>query len=166
MNLETNEEQQLALRILAEHFITRDSTQLLLYVSGVGGTGKSYVIKTISELMKRHNESQKLLRTAPTGCAAVLIEGHTIHSVTMLPSRKKKINIQELELIWQDIHYLIIDEVSMISGSFLYQISQRLQHAFGSDPARRELPFGGLNIIFTGDLGQLPPVGEHSLFSD
>jgi thymidylate kinase len=62
--------------------------QLFLYIAGVAGTGKSYVIKAVVEFFRRCGVSRKLMLSAPTGCAAVPIDGYTIHALTFLPKRK------------------------------------------------------------------------------
>ncbi len=54
----------------------------------------------------------------------------------------------------------------MVSALFLNNINEQLQLAFGADEIRKELPFAGVNVIFTGDLGQLPPVGEPAMFNE
>ncbi|KAJ7603337.1 hypothetical protein DFH06DRAFT_917446, partial [Mycena polygramma] len=85
MNIRGNKEQERAVRIVGEHFIAGTEEQLLLYIAGVGGSGKSYVIHALVELFKRCGASDQLLLSAPTGCAAVLISGYTIHALTFLP---------------------------------------------------------------------------------
>ncbi|KAF8206355.1 hypothetical protein K438DRAFT_1578096, partial [Mycena galopus ATCC 62051] len=80
-----NPEQERALRIVANHFISGTDDQLLMYVGGVGGTGKSHIIEAIVELFNQCGYSERLLVSAPTGCAAVLISGYTIHALTFLP---------------------------------------------------------------------------------
>ncbi|KAJ7131642.1 hypothetical protein C8R43DRAFT_895730, partial [Mycena crocata] len=80
-----NVEQERAVRMIGEHFILGVEDQLLMYIAGVGGSGKSYVIKAVVELFKRCGYSERLLLSAPTGCAAVLIDGYTIHALTFLP---------------------------------------------------------------------------------
>ncbi|KAJ6521322.1 hypothetical protein B0H10DRAFT_1637800, partial [Mycena sp. CBHHK59/15] len=55
------------------------------YIAGVGGAGKSVVIKVLVQFFKCCGSSSKLLLSAPTGCAAVLIDGYTIHALTFLP---------------------------------------------------------------------------------
>jgi hypothetical protein len=124
-----NEEQQQALRIIADHFIYGTDDQLLMYIGGMGGTGKSHIIEAIIELFRQCGYSEKLLVSAATGCAAVLINGYTIHALTFLPSNKASLNQEELEKIWKHVQYLIIDEVSMISAYFLGQVSERIGRA-------------------------------------
>jgi hypothetical protein len=90
-----------AVRIVGEHFILRSEEQLLMYLGGGAGTGKSYVIKAIVELFKRCGYSDELFVSGPMGCAAILIEGYTIHALTFLPKSDYPINQAELETIWK-----------------------------------------------------------------
>ncbi|KAF8550782.1 hypothetical protein OG21DRAFT_1394958, partial [Imleria badia] len=80
-----NREQEMALHIVCEHVIAGDQPQLLMHVTGTGGSGKSYVIEAIMTFFEQTNRSDQILVAAPTGCAAVLIKGNTIHSLTSLP---------------------------------------------------------------------------------
>lgn len=158
MNLHDNPEQKKAFFIVGNH-MRQGINQLLFYLSGVGGTGKSHVIKCILLLFTLLGIPNQILVGAPTGAAATLIGGHTIHALTFLPNKCKK-DMTELPKLWKDVKYLIIDEVSMIGALFLSQISDRLKHATGI-----ERPFGGINVIFAGDFGQLKPVRAKTLFS-
>lgn len=85
---------------------------MLLYMGGVGGTGKSYVIKAVVRLFQRCGMPEKLLLSAPTGIAAVLIDGYTIHSLTLLPSQSCPADLAKLESIWRFVRWIVIDEVS------------------------------------------------------
>ncbi|KAJ6601230.1 hypothetical protein DFH09DRAFT_886634, partial [Mycena vulgaris] len=80
-----NVEQERALRMIGEHFISGTEEQLLMYVAGVGGSGKSFLVNTLVEFFECCGVSDNLLLSAPTGCAAVLISGYTIHALTFLP---------------------------------------------------------------------------------
>ncbi|KAF8136454.1 hypothetical protein EV363DRAFT_1124526, partial [Boletus edulis] len=84
-NLEHNTEQSRAFRIVAEHFVSSSLDQLMCLVTGIGGSGKSHVIKAIVALFRQCGCPQNLLLSAPTGSAAILIEGYTIHALTFLP---------------------------------------------------------------------------------
>lgn len=160
-----NAEQERAVRIIGEHFILGKEAQLLMYVGGIAGSGKSYVVKAVVELFKRCGVSDSLLLSAPTGCAAVLIGGYTIHALTFLPASKFKPKQLELDRIWRMVKYLVIDEVSMIDGRLMSQISHRISSGKALNTAAGDLPFGGINVIFTGDMGQLTPVKAKALFS-
>ncbi|KAF8122486.1 hypothetical protein EV363DRAFT_1107337, partial [Boletus edulis] len=84
-SLEQNEEQSRAFLIAAEHFAFNTMKQMLLFITGIGGSGKSHVIKAIVALFRRCGCPENLLLSAPTGSAAVLIDGYTIHTLTFLP---------------------------------------------------------------------------------
>lgn len=127
---------------------------------GSAGVGKSLVIKHITKLCKEKNISIGI--TSSTGCSAILIDGKTIHSflgiglATYSPVNlaknlynKNKKKYQEL----QNLDILLIDEISMLDAELLTKISKYL-----SVVRNDENPFGGVQIIFSGDFYQLPPV--------
>ena len=163
--LDTNQEQSRAFRIAAEHFVFSTMEQMLLFITGMGGTGKSHIIKAIIALFKQCGCPENLLLSAPTGSAAILIDGYTIHALTFLPGKDETNKQSELELIWGKVRYLILDKISMVSAELLCQISKRIAIGKRADPNLLDKPFGGVNVIFAGDLGQLRPVGNASLFS-
>ncbi|KIJ58692.1 hypothetical protein HYDPIDRAFT_76209, partial [Hydnomerulius pinastri MD-312] len=80
-----NEEQECAFRIVGEHIVSGSQEQLLMYIAGIGGSGKSHIINAVMELFHAKGLAQKLLLSALTGCAAILISGYTIHALTFLP---------------------------------------------------------------------------------
>ncbi|KAH7905412.1 hypothetical protein BJ138DRAFT_978049, partial [Hygrophoropsis aurantiaca] len=80
-----NAEQCLALNIVADHFINEDVEQLMMFITGIGGSGKSHVIRAIVAMFRECGMPNKLMLSAPTGCSAVLIDGYTIHALTFLP---------------------------------------------------------------------------------
>ncbi|KIJ13590.1 hypothetical protein PAXINDRAFT_26080, partial [Paxillus involutus ATCC 200175] len=83
--IDKNEDQEHTFRIVGKHFVTGDQNQLLLHISGIRGSGKSHVINAICTLFEKMDRADKLQVTAPTGCTAVLICGHTIHALMFLP---------------------------------------------------------------------------------
>jgi hypothetical protein len=94
-----------------------------------------------------------------TGIAARNIKGMTLHASLGL-SRVDKGAKDEVQLnknakvaFWEGVDYIIIDEVSMVSCSLLYDISKALSDAKGNPS-----PFGGINVIFAGVFTQLQPV--------
>ncbi|PPQ88482.1 hypothetical protein CVT26_007776, partial [Gymnopilus dilepis] len=166
MNLESNKEQLEAFLTVAKHVGERDPDQLLMFVSGVGGTGKSHVIKSIVKLFERINRRRSLLIGAPTGSAAILIGGSTLHSLILeSPNADAKKNVSKLTRIWKGVLYLIIDEVSMISAKFLSKLSEALKQAMGDNPRRSSQIFGGVHVIFMGDFCQLKPAIDKPVFS-
>ena len=164
-NLGSNTEQLRAFQIAAEHFITNNVDQLLMFITGMDGSGKSHVIKAIVQLFKQCGCLDELLLSAPTGCAAILINGYTIHALTFLPGRQTASNKTKLENIWVLVKYLILDETSMLSAELLSQVSERISNAKAIHPENQDKSFGGMNIIFGGDMGQLRPVIGSALYA-
>lgn len=165
MALEANPEQERAFRIVADHMRDPERVeQLLMYIAGVGGTGKTHVIKAMLRLFSLSGRRGEILVAAPTGAAALNVDGYTIHSLLMMPAKLRGKSLSELVKLWRNVRYLVIDEVSMIGAAFLADICHRLQQAKGECGVAALRPFGGVNIIFTGDFGQLKPVLAKSLF--
>ncbi|KAF5331108.1 hypothetical protein D9619_005958 [Psilocybe cf. subviscida] len=165
MNLIPNPEQLRAYNLVADHLLSGSGDQLLMHVSGVGGTGKSHVINSIVELFTNLGIRNQLALGAPTGIAAVLIGGQTLHSLAQLTPGRKAKSMERLTSAWKDVRYLIIDEVSMIGARFLSQFSNRLREARYHYPESCSKPFGGMNVIFMGDFGQLKPPAQTCLYA-
>src|ERR1044072_3040706 len=155
---------------LAVRFVNQ--TNRHLFVTGKAGTGKTTFLKYIREYTFK-----KLAIVAPTGVAAINAGGVTMHSFFQLPhgsflpvqqsgwnsnssfntphtllknlrlNNDKKVLLQELEL-------LIVDEVSMLRADILDEIDCILRHV----RKKQFEPFGGVQMLYIGDLFQLPPV--------
>ncbi|KAG2018574.1 ATP-dependent DNA helicase PIF1 [Coprinopsis cinerea AmutBmut pab1-1] len=98
LQLHDNPEQLRAFRIVSHHVLA-GGAQLLMYVGGSGGTGKSHIIKAIVTLFKALGRFSELLIGAPTGIAATLIGGTTLHSLLMVgTSSKAQINPDSTKL--------------------------------------------------------------------
>ena len=152
-----NKEQDRAFRIVANHACTTDSDQLKMNIAGMAGTGKSQVLKALVQFFKLRKESHRFIIVAPTGSAAALLQGSTYHSVFGINSDSKDISGIQLAQVkerLEGVHYVFLDEVSMLSCRDMYLISKRLARVMNNLDA----PFGGLNFIFAGDFAQLPPV--------
>ena len=134
-----------------------------IFITGPGGSGKTQLIRQIYEHGGRCGKQIQVC--ALTGCAAVLLEcsAKTIHSWSgvglasgSIESIIKKIRGSRRSLnAWLKTDVLIIDEVSMMSLKLF-----DLLDAVGRVIRACHLPFGGIQIIFSGDFYQLPPVGE------
>ena len=74
-----NSEQKRAVQIIANHAVSECDDQLKMYLEGMGGTGKSQVLKALSYFFKARNESHRFTIVAPTGSAAALLGGSTYH---------------------------------------------------------------------------------------
>lgn len=134
-----------------------------IFLTGSGGTGKSYVLKYLLTEFKKRNRHYAL--TAMTGCAALLLENKatTLHSWAgvglgkeALPKLVSDIRRSSKAMRrWLLTDTLIIDEVSMMPPEFfekLDAIAKRLRSS--------QKPFGGIQLIFVGDFFQLPPVNK------
>ena len=160
-NLQSNKEQQRAFRIVANHVTSASPKQLLMYMGGMGGTGKSQVIKALKDFFCKRNEGYKFLVLAPTGPAAAQINGSTYHSVLCMRWNSIKKALETARENLTGVEYIFIDELSMVSCYDFYKISERLSLITHES----DLPFGGINMILSGDFCQLPPVGGIPLYS-
>jgi ATP-dependent DNA helicase PIF1 len=136
-----------------------------LFLTGSAGTGKSFTIREIVRYLENMNINYGL--TALTGCAAVLINGQTIHSFLGLGiSRDLKTIIKNLEkfkkqlAIIKDLQTLIIDEVSMMDNQLLELINNLLKYI-----KHNSIVFGGIQVILVGDFHQLPPIENDYCFT-
>ena len=161
-----NTEQERAFRIVANHSVEPKSEQLKMYLGGMGGTGKSQVIKALSVFLEKRNEAHRFVILGPTGTSAALLNGSTYHSFLGLGfgnnKKNEAVNIAQVKMKLEGVNYIFIDEVSMLSCHDMYKISAQLAKVLNAF----DLPFGGMNIIFAGDFAQLPPVGGSSLYSE
>ncbi len=145
-----------------------------LFLTGKAGAGKTTFLKYIRATTKK-----KTAVLAPTGIAAINAGGETIHSFLQLPLspfipesiggfgrnnselaidrhsllQNLKLRDSKLSLI-RKLELLIIDEVSMVRADIMDAIDTVLRHV----RRRHDVPFGGIQVIFIGDLFQLPPV--------
>ena len=159
-----NKEQEHAFCIIANHAISENPEQLRMYLGGMGGTGKTQVIKALSCFFKQRNEAHRFVIVAPTGTAAALLGGSTYHSMFGINDKSGIGRLGHVKEKLNGIEYVFFDEVSMLSARDMYRINLQLSKVFDVAHA----PFGGLNLVFSGDFAQLPPAvgGENvSLYS-
>lgn len=137
-----------------------EHTSKSVFLTGKAGTGKTtFLHRVVSESTKR------LVVVAPTGVAAINAGGVTIHSFFQLPfspfipgtNMKSKYEFRKEKLrIIRTLDLLIIDEISMVRSDLLDAIDfilRKLRHS--------QQPFGGVQLLFIGDLQQLTPVVTH-----
>ena len=140
-------------------------SQMLLYIRGAGGVGKSRVIKAIEMGFLLLQRKEELLIAAPTGAAASGIGGSTVHAAMGIKIPGRNIAASNSNL-WTRRTSLIIDEVSMISLKLLSSMDSKIRQAKGSDKTSTAL-FGGLSlVIFLGDFFQFSPVGGRPLWNE
>jgi tetratricopeptide (TPR) repeat protein len=152
MNLDfDNSEFQTALELIQE-------TNLSFFLTGKAGTGKSTFLKHIVNTV-----SKNFVVVAPTGIAAVNVSGVTLHSFFQFPLRPLLPQDEDIKIFWKNsekrkiisaMDTLIIDEISMVRADLIDGIDYSLRRN-GGNP---NLPFGGKQIVFVGDIFQLEPV--------
>lgn len=134
-----------------------------IFYTGSAGTGKSVLLRELVKQLKRYHGGNAVAVTASTGLAAVNIGGMTINrfsgcgiakqdAKTLAKMVERKPDARET---WKHTKVLIIDEVSMLDGDFL----DKLEYVARS-VTRSDKPFGGIQVILTGDFFQLPPVPD------
>ena len=152
-----NREQQLAFDLV-------ENTNSSFFLTGRAGTGKTTFLHNVQQMVDK-----QFITLAPTGVAAILAGGDTIHSFFGLPMEAcmpgtcGKMNEQKiLTLLHADT--IIIDEVSMVRCDVMDAIDYTMRKSLHNN-----LPFGGKQMIFVGDMFQLPPVvknGPEKVFLD
>lgn len=156
---------------IVKNFINQ--TKKNIFLTGKAGTGKTTLLNEIKK-----NTLKQAIVVAPTGIAALNAGGVTIHSMFQLPfgafvpdhnvnhhfssaikietkdslMRNFQMNKQRIEII-RNTELMIIDEVSMLRADLLDAIDWKLRNI-----RKKNVAFGGLQVLFIGDLMQLPPV--------
>lgn len=134
---------------------TLDKTDRSMFITGRAGTGKSTLLRLFQQTSKK-----KLVVLAPTGVAALNVQGQTIHSFFGFPHRivtpkeaSRKVSQKHLLNLYRKMETLVIDEISMVRADILDGMDKFLR-------VNREnyRPFGGVQVVLFGDLFQLPPV--------
>ncbi|MCX8179421.1 MAG: DEAD/DEAH box helicase [Candidatus Aenigmarchaeota archaeon] len=144
MKIDLNEKFKQALDLM-------ENTTKHILVTGKAGTGKSTLLNYF-----RNHTKKNIVVLAPTGVAAVNVKGVTIHSFFKF---KPDISVNKISKVKNDKIYkvldaIIIDEISMVRADLMDCID-KFMRLNGKDQNK---PFGGVQMIFFGDLYQLPPV--------
>jgi ATP-dependent DNA helicase PIF1 len=136
-------------------FSIMENTKECLFITGKAGTGKSTLLKYF-----KANTGKNIIVLAPTGVAAINVGGQTIHSFFRLPPRiisKDTIKRLRDRSLVENLDMVIIDEVSMVRAD----IMDGIDYALRLNRGRMKTPFGGVQMVFFGDLFQLSPVVEN-----
>ena len=141
-----NVEQQKAFDLVA-------NTNTCLFITGKAGTGKTTFIKRIQEEINKN-----FLVLAPTGIAAIAVGGQTMHSFfgfpmqAMGPHTEMSLSNDKFQIL-KETDTIIVDEASMVRSDMVDGMDRCMRMVF-----KTNMPFGGKQVIFVGDLFQLPPV--------
>ncbi len=146
-NIEISDEFAVALDMLENR---RDH----IFLTGKAGTGKSTLLE-----YWRAKTGQNIAVLAPTGVAALNVRGQTIHSFFgfrpgISPAMVRKHGKDSSKSLYSKLDALVIDEISMVRADLLDCID-KFMRLNGKNPGK---PFGGVRMVFLGDLYQLPPV--------
>ncbi len=142
----TNNEQRAAYKMI-------ERTNNSFFLAGRAGTGKTTFLKNVQEGIKK-----KFVVLAPTGQAAINAGGQTIHSFfgfnfgVLGPGEIGSMNRMKIGLV-RNLDTIIIDEVSMVRCDIIDAIDRTLRHYVGNSA-----PFGGIQMVFVGDMFQLEPI--------
>jgi len=132
-----------------------------VFLTGSAGAGKTYVLNQYIQYLKEHKIPVAI--TASTGIAATHMNGQTIHSWSGI-GIKDDISIRQLSNLKEkkyfrdkmdNVKVLIIDEISMLHRNQLELVNRVLKFF-----KENEMAFGGIQVIFSGDFFQLPPIGN------
>lgn len=141
-----NKQQNDAYRLIAD-------TNTSFFLTGKAGTGKTTFLRKVQREVKK-----TFIVVAPTGIAAINAGGVTIHSFFGLPCRvlagdvRGNIRMEKMALI-NRADTIIVDEVSMVRADIVDAMDFNLRRVTNVN-----LPFGGKQVVFVGDIFQLPPV--------
>lgn len=155
--MELNEQFKKALDLM-------ENTNKNVFITGKAGTGKSTLLQYF-----REKTNKKIVVLAPTGVSALNVKGETIHSFFGF---KPNVNLQSIKKlsssqreVYKNLGTIIIDEISMVRADLLDCVDYFLR----LNGKEKDKPFGGIQMIFIGDLYQLPPVVtsmEKKIFED
>jgi hypothetical protein len=166
-HLELNRKQAKSFKVFTENIVKRQlkeevKEQIIMTVLGEGGTGKSWIIDSVKELHKRLKINHTLKIAAVTGTAAKHIGGSTTASLfgTFNDVKQQQNQKSKLEYRFRDTETCIIDEIGCVGACHMSEIGTALSLGKNVDVQH---PFGGVDMLFTGDFWQFPPVLDSSL---
>ena len=145
---------------LASDFVMH--TNRSIFITGKAGTGKTTFLRQL-----RDKTDKQMAVVAPTGVAAINAGGVTMHSFFQLPLTpflptvegkrdffSKQRMTQRRRNVIRELELLVIDEVSMVRADMMDAVDAVLRHV----RRRPHVPFGGVQMVFIGDMFQLSPV--------
>ena len=157
-------DEEIVNKIVKDIFVNKRNVLL----SGSGGTGKSFLIVNVIKKIAE-SKSISIAITSTTGVAALSINGTTIHRwagiklgkepLLTIVNRIKQGN-KDCYNRWKEAKILVIDEISML-GLQTFELIDKVGRYIKDD---EDKPFGGMQVVFSGDFLQLPPVNDEFAF--
>lgn len=139
-----------------------------VFITGSAGTGKTKLIEEIIKLLRKIHGRDRVFVTAPTGVAACALKGQTLHSFAGVGLAEADAHTLLSRVLsnrrtlkrWRSMRALVIDEISMVNGDFFDKLEYiaRGIRSCKDDSSLGELPWGGIQLVVSGDFLQLPPV--------
>ncbi|KAG8190444.1 hypothetical protein JTE90_009281 [Oedothorax gibbosus] len=160
-------------RLIVPRLLTAEQRRMMsavmsgrnVFFTGSAGTGKSFLLKRILGALAPENT----FATASTGVAACQISGITLHAFAGIGSGTaplqqciQQASLKQKAVSWKQCKHLIVDEISMVDGEYFQKLEEIARTVRKSDK-----PFGGIQLILSGDFLQLPPVakkGQNRMF--
>lgn len=132
-----------------------------IFLTGVAGSGKSHILKLF---VRRYKGVRNIAVTSTTGTSALLIEGVTLHSYLGIGLGRDDVDTLADKIMknnwyrnrWEGLQCLVIDEVSMLTPKLFDKLEQLARVI-----RRNTMPFGGVQLILTGDFLQLPCIDSN-----
>ena len=145
----------------------------LVILNGPAGSGKSVVGKLIKKLLleRKQEKDFDFLITAYSGVAASVLQGQTLHSALKIPAYVTPITMQYLlnkkinKKVQQELAkvvVILVDEYSLLGLRFFSYVDKFFRKI---DPSRSDVPFSGRSVCLLGDIAQLPPTRDYTLWS-
>lgn len=132
-----------------------------VFLTGPGGTGKTSLVKLFC---KTYSKSKRIGVTSTTGVSALLLGGSTVHSFTGIGLGKSKAEVMAANIFkrpyllkrWKELDILVLDEISMMSPELFDKLENVARIV-----RRDERPFGGVQLLLSGDFCQLPCIDSY-----
>ena len=169
-----NDRQRMYITHVIHELLDHPKNQMLHVILGPAGTGKSLLIKALTQITRRifgrlpnaDPEDPFVVLAAPTGKAAHNIGGVTLHAAFNIPTNVTNMRelqgsaLGDLTERFDKCQMLIIDEISLLGASMFQAVHARLNEAKHVEHEA----FGGVHVILFGDFNQLSPVGDSYCF--
>lgn len=141
-----------------------------IFITGSAGTGKTKLIEQIIKVLRKIHGRHGVYVTASTGVAACALKGQTLHSFAGVGLAEadsfsllsRVFNDKRTLKRWKNTKALVIDEISMVDGDLFDKLEYIARGVMSNkfDVSQPELPWGGIQLVVSGDFFQLPPVDK------